>query len=604
VTDATSDPTRWTARQGQDAANGLPPGHVLSNRYRIESELGAGGMGIVCVALDKVGAERVAIKLLRPQYRGQPEVVAALREEVIKTRRLRHDNIVGVYAIEQDGDDLYIVMEFLQGATVQSLLDDDYSRGMPFPQASEILHDAAAALSFAHTKGIIHSDIKPSNIFVMPGGRAKLLDFGIARALRVGASRFDTRRLHALTPTYASIEMMEGGEPTEADDVFSLACVAYELLTGRHPFERRASLDARAAGLLPAPIPVLSESQNAALRRGLAFTRAERYVAIDQFVHDLVSRAAPARRAKVAPLVIGSLAAIGVVLAGGYAWHLHRPAHGPGDTFRDCAHDCPSMTVLPAGRFQMDSLLADGELSGGRSVSFAVPFALSSYPVTRAQFRAFAQATGHRPSATCVDSSNVSGVRPVDFFDPGFQQSDDDPVVCVTMDDARAYADWINRTTHLTGYHLPTEAEWEYAARAGARTAYPWGATEGNACSYGNFGDRSFIRRISNPPIEAARCDDGFQFTSPVHAFSANAWGLHDMLGNVREWTEACSHPGNTSIDGGSWLDNCRRYSVVRGAGFATFLGGPHLQVTKRSVPPSNIEATNEWGFRIARSLP
>jgi formylglycine-generating enzyme required for sulfatase activity len=583
---------------------------ILSGRYRIERELGAGGMGIVYVAIDGVGGERVAVKLLRPECREQPDVIAALREEVIKTRKLRHDNIVGVYAMEQDGADSYVVMEYLQGATVQGLLDDEYAGGMPLAQAEQILRGVGSALSFAHGKGIIHSDIKPSNIFVTPGGHAKVLDFGIARALRVGAARFDTRRLNALTPAYATEEMLEGGEPTESDDVFSLACVTYELLTGRHPFDRRDIRSAREAGLVPSPVASLSESQNRALRRGLAFARIDRCTTVHEFV-DAVLQPAGVRSSKKGPLVLGLgvLGAIGLALVGAYA--LRSPenaktARRAGDALRDCAPECPGMVVIRAGSFRMNSTRGNTGGSGAqgdRVVSFSAPFAVSRYPITVAQFRAFIQATGRQPAATCMDASNVPGVRPVDFFHPGFQQSEDDPVVCVTLDDARAYADWINRVSRQVGYHLVSEVEWEYSARAGAQTAYPWGATEGNACTFGNFGDRSFMRGLPNPTADATRCDDGFQFTSPVHAFAANAWGLHDMHGNVREWTQGCSHPGDGPLDGATWLDNCRRYGVIRGAGFATMLGGNYLQVTNSTVPPHDVQATNAWGFRIARSL-
>jgi formylglycine-generating enzyme required for sulfatase activity len=604
----------------------VPPGasqlgRVLSGRYRIEGELGAGGMGIVYVAVDAVGNERVAIKLLRPESRDDPRIVAALREEVIKTRRLRHDNIVGVYGIEQDGDDLYVVMEFLQGATLQSLLDEEYTRGMPLAQAWEILRGAAAALTFAHGKGIIHSDIKPSNIFLTASGHVKVLDFGIARTLRVGAQRFDTRNLAALTPAYATIEMSDGSEPTEADDVFSLACVAYELLTGRHPFDHRDIRAALNEHLVPAPVATLSDGQNRALLRGLAFMRADRYPTIAAFVQGL-AQPSSTRSSKPALLIIGALVAIGVASAGGYAWYAqHATAvHQPGDRFKDCASqpqsngettfDCPAMVVIPAGSFHAtlpNGLANPPGQAGGRIISFPAAFAVESSPVTRAQFRTFAKATGRQSKPSCVDHSNAPGIRPVDFSDPGFQQSDDDPVVCVTLDDAHAYANWVNQTTHQTGYHLLTEAEWEYAARAGSTAPYPWGSQEGtDVCTRGNFGDQSFLRASAPSRADTAPCDDNFRFTSPVHAFPANAWGLRDMLGNVREWTDSCSHPGDGPLNGAAWLANCRQaYGVVRGAGYATPLGGPYLQVaTARTVAPPGMQATNEWGFRLARYLP
>jgi formylglycine-generating enzyme required for sulfatase activity len=590
---------------GSTSTDESAAGQVLSGRYRLGNALGAGGMGIVYRAEDQVGGETVAVKLLRPEFQRNALVIGALRDEVIKTRKLRHENILGVYALEQHGAQPYVVMEYLEGATLQRLLDEEGGAGLPPARAWPILRGAAAGLSFAHHTGIIHSDIKPSNIFVTLSGRIKVLDFGIARALRQSAKSFDTASLNAVTAAYATQEMLDGEPPTESDDVFGLACVAYELLTGRHPFKGLDSKAAKAQNVTPAPVRSLSKLQNGALLRGLAFDRGSRTPTVHDFIEQLTGSSAPSRRRWAIPALI--------VVAGsaGLAWALYtwlgtaRSPH-PGESLRDCDQNCPRMVVLPAGRFQMGSPDSEAGRSTDerqRTVYFPKPFALSVYPITRREFKAFIDATGWRPSAGCIDSSHVPGVKAVDYMQPGFAQSDDDPVVCISFDDARAYADWIGKMSHHPGYRVATEAEWEYAARAGTQSTYPWGSSEADACTHGNFGDASFQRSLMGARIASDLCDDRFAFTSPVHAFPPNAWGLSDVLGNVREWTEGCSHPGNGALDGSRWLEGCHRYAVMRGAGFATRLGSSYVRIARRTPAPRNVQAVNELGFRLARSL-
>jgi len=161
----------------------LAAGQLLGGRYRIERELGEGGMGIVYLAADEqVPGEKFAIKVLKEELR--PEALASLREEVRKTRKLSHQNIVDVHSVNVDGQQLYILMEYLEGKSLDKLLDEEFGRGMPFSHAWPIIEDVGAALGNAHDHNVIHSDLKPANVFLTTSGRTKLLDFGIARVSR------------------------------------------------------------------------------------------------------------------------------------------------------------------------------------------------------------------------------------------------------------------------------------------------------------------------------------------------------------------------------------------------------------------------------------
>jgi serine/threonine protein kinase len=266
--------------EGQRAASNSQPiatGQLLAGRYRLERKLGEGGMGVVYLASDQeVKGETFAIKVLTQEIRERPDAVELLREEVRKTRALAHQNIVGVYSLNVDRTNVFILMECLEGKTLQGLLDEDFGRGMRFDRAWPIIEDLGAALAYAHDHSVIHGDLKPANVFVTTSGKAKLLDFGIARAARGSRRSKDAAALGALTPAYASCEMLEVVAPDTRDDIYALACLIYEMLSGRHPFGGRTAVEARDAGEKPIPVTALTKRQNAALAQGLAFDRAAR----------------------------------------------------------------------------------------------------------------------------------------------------------------------------------------------------------------------------------------------------------------------------------------------------------------------------------------
>jgi eukaryotic-like serine/threonine-protein kinase len=286
-------------------------GEVLNGRYRIERELGEGGMGVVYLVTDtQVPGERFAVKVLKEQLLHQ-EALTALREEVRKTRRLSHPNIVDMHSVNADGQRLYVLMEYLEGKSLQMLLDEEFGRGMPFSHAWPIIEDVCAALANAHDHNVIHSDLKPANVFVTTSGRTKLLDFGIARVSR-GPLLQDRGGPRVLTPAYASCEMLEGEEPDRRDDLYSLACVIYEMLSGERPCGELNALEAREAGLKIAPLETLSRRQNLALIRALSFGRAARTRSVERFLQELAGE----RQRSGRPPVWRTASILGVAVLG------------------------------------------------------------------------------------------------------------------------------------------------------------------------------------------------------------------------------------------------------------------------------------------------
>lgn len=289
-------------------------GALLGNRYRIERVIGEGGMGVVYLATDEqIPGERFAIKVLKDGV--HPAALELLREEVRKTRKLSHPNIVDVHSVNVDGQRLFVLMEYLEGKSLDVLLNEEFGRGMPFSHAWPIIDDVGRALGNAHDHNVIHSDLKPANVFVTTSGRTKLLDFGIARVSR-GQLLHGKPGPRALTPAYASCEMLEGKEADPRDDIYSFACLVYEMLCGRRPFGELTAIEARKAGARMPMLEGLSRRQNAALSKALAFDRGARTSSVEKLLEGLLHDRKPRIRPRtlLAGAIIAAAAAVGVSL--------------------------------------------------------------------------------------------------------------------------------------------------------------------------------------------------------------------------------------------------------------------------------------------------
>ena len=291
--------------------------------------------------------------------------------------------------------------------------------------------------------------------------------------------------------------------------------------------------------------------------------------------------------------------------AGSLVWRIAVGRDYPaGEAFRDCT-DCPEMVAIPAGSFEMGSPADEpgrhADEGPRHKVVFAAPFALSRTEVTVGDFRRFAEATGHVATGRCrVFEGGRWQETGGDWSAPGFAQGEDEPVVCLAAGDVAAYIDWLNDRAG-GGYRLPSEAEWEYAARAGTTTAYPWGADVDKGCGHANGPDRAGAALAGG--LAAMACDDGFARTAPVGRPRPNAFGLHDMAGNVFERTADCWHASyaGAPADGGAWIDGttCEK-RVIRGGSY--ILNPRTLRSAARS-PIEDATAAVNVGFRLARSL-
>ncbi|WP_090682355.1 serine/threonine-protein kinase [Paraburkholderia phenazinium] len=313
---------------GSEPVKGV--GDTLNNRFVLEECLGVGGMGTVYKALDLRKLEAsdrkpyVAIKVLNVQFRGNPQSLIALQREAKKAQVLAHRNIVTVYDFDRDGAVVYLTMEYLSGKPLSHLLRNKNFKGMPYGEALPIVKGMANALAYAHEHGFVHCDFKPGNVLLTEKGDVKVIDFGIARVFQrpeeeSDATVFDPGTLGALTPAYASPEMLEHLEPDPRDDVYALGCIVYELLTGHHPFNRLSATQARSADLKPQRPEGLATRPWRALRATLAFDRQARTPTVTRFVDEFTAQP---RVTKQRMLIAGGAALAGLGVAGlGFLWY-------------------------------------------------------------------------------------------------------------------------------------------------------------------------------------------------------------------------------------------------------------------------------------------
>ena len=263
----------------------------------------------------------------------------------------------------------------------------------------------------------------------------------------------------------------------------------------------------------------------------------------------------------------------------------------PGKTFRDCAA-CPQMVVVPAGSYRPGSPSHEvgryDDEGPVRQVTIEQPFAVGVYEVTVGDYEGFVGATGYAGGKSCSTYEEEGWKeRPGwTWRDPGFRQTERDPVVCVNWQDARAYAEWLSGETGKR-YRLLSEAEWEYVARAGTTTRYYWGDAIG--------------RSRANCKGCGSQWDGGQ--TAPVGSFGANGFGLHDILGNAWEWVLDCWNENYTDApsDGQAWEGGDCSRRVLRGG---SWIDSPRdLRSAIRGGYTPAVIRSPDSGFRIARSL-
>ena len=619
------DPSKMGVGASPAAAE-LGSGSMLLDRFKLLDMIGEGGMSRVYKAIDlrkvEAGAAdpHIAIKILTVPFANYADAMAVLSREAHSLQSLTHPNIVRVYDCDRDGEIVFMTMELLAG---QSLFDKLRAAkgegGLSRDISRRLIKSIANALEFAHGKNILHGDLKPGNVFITNSGEIKVIDFGLARLMvqpgdyepQAAANAAD--RMRALTPAYASPEMLENEDPDPRDDVYALACVAWKLMTGELPFKGQGPAAARDVDQLVCPRE-LTRREFRALSHALQFEREKRTTSARQFIDEFSGADGKISRTMAA----GTVFAIAAVIAAAAFFTLHTinskaPAQSvagaveaaplapaAGTIFRDCP-TCPLMKVLPAGGFQQGSAPGDTTLTfetPQHKVSIAYAFAAGVNDVTVGEYAEFVAATGVG-AHSCATYDGTWRVNPSVTWKNAFEsQTPSHPVSCVSWQDAKDYAAWLSHTTHQT-YRLPSASEWEYAARAGSAAQVPW-STPAEACSYANVADQAAARHYQGWKV--LPCTDEFVESAPVGSFKENAFGLYDMLGNVFQWTEDCwtdNYQGAPTDGSAQATGDCSQHELRGGSWFTQ---PDFVRTGYRNRFDADYRSTSV-GFRLVREI-
>ena len=602
----------------------IAAGTILQGRFKLIEEVGQGGMSSVYKAIDlrKVEAHAqdpyVAVKILTLPLAGFTRSLALLQGEAHKLQSLPHPHIVRVIDCDRDGSTVFMTMECLTGQSLAPLIAAARDPAGPAGNCTYIVECIADALDFAHANGIIHGDLKPGNVILTEKGVVKVIDFGIARLMQHAQSDagkhpvLDQTGVSAFTPRYASPQLLEHKDSDPRDDIYALACIAHELLTGRHPFNDKTAMDARTVGMKVERHSAMTRGQFQAITRGLEFDRDKRTATAREFIEEFSGRRvnkwmrAGSFTAVVAALVcIALIAYLGGIFSNSpwrqQAARVATPANGT--VFRDCP-TCPLMKALPSGNFLQGAAADDPTASAlerpQHPVRIPYPFGIGTYEVTVGEFREFIAATGRTMSGCESYDGQWRTTSGLDWSNVGYSQTAAHPATCVSWRDATDYARWLSgKTGH--SYRLPSASEWEYAARAGATASRPWGTQPESSCTFANLADQTAERQF--PGWKSQPCSDGYIYSAPVGSFAANAFGLYDTLGNVSEWVADCWHEGyrGAPADGSAWTaaGDCGKHEM-RGGSWFTAPANVGVAARNRFVADYRSDSI---GFRVVREI-
>ena len=366
---------------------------ILRGRYILDAEIGRGGTATVYRAIDlnRVGlpddGRYVALKVLREEAARQPGAVDALRHEYHQAQMLSHPGIVNVFDFDHDGDRYFVTMELLDGESLGTLVRRLLPNKLPIEATVRILRELGDAVAHAHDRGVLHLDLKPDNVMIDAQGHVRVLDFGLARAQMSQPVFAAPVSPPAATLPYASCERLVQERPDVRDDIFSFSCIAYELLSGRHPFDRYSALRARKEGRKARRIRGLSYGQWDALASGLAWAREERPTNMRELLQGLALQSSGRQRAprRVMWLPVAAAALLVLGAAAMLSWSRMQmtpaPALGAPDLHREEPSNAKPVDAQPVAEADIgdvdrgapEAMVAAPKPPPGESASAASP---------------------------------------------------------------------------------------------------------------------------------------------------------------------------------------------------------------------------------------
>jgi len=505
-------------------------GKILINKYKILSELGEGGMSNVYLAEHVMLKRKYAVKMLADHLLRTPGFKERFFKEGLAQAQLQHDNIVQVIDyIEEDGK-TFLLMDYIEGECLDQLINRKGK--LSESECIQIMSDILEALNFAHENGVIHRDIKPSNIIISNSGKAKLMDFGIA--IMMGDKRMTATGTNIGTSWYMSPEhVIRPKEIDHRSDVYSMGIVLYEMLTGDVPFDGETDYEIKDSHVRKEVIPPIDINNSISLEmnhivlKALAKNPDERFDGcmdfldyIEEFrgerlekssINKILDRTDINKETKKTEIEKRpALKATEIESNSNYSKKYSKSfTNSLGMKF----------VLIPAGSFMMgspenekDRLYSEKQ----HHVTLTKDYYIQTTAITQGQWK------------SVMGSKNIW--KALMGFGPPINLGDNRPVE-LTWYDVQRFIEKLNQKENTTIYRLPTEAEWEYAARAGTTTRFFWGnEADSTRANYGHVIMGTTKAVMSYPP---------------------NAWGLYDMHGNVWEWCQDyyVVYSGRSEID-------------------------------------------------------
>ncbi len=614
-----SDTPDWIGRALEDG------------RYQVTAKIGSGGMGLVYRARDTKLDTTVVVKALRRSLMEDTAAAVRFRREIRALVQLAHPHIVSVQDVGEHDGLPFLVMQYLPGGSLHDRMRAPDGRAVPVP-ASRLhgwLPDVADALDSMHRQGYLHRDVKPHNILFDADGKAYLSDFGLVRALdgiNPSGGLTNTGQLlgtlHYLAPEICQEKAYDGRV-----DQYALAATTYHYLCGRPPFEGPVAVLLTCHLTKPPPplrefVPGLPEAVERAVLRGLEKSPDDRFPDCVSFAAAVLAGAPPEGADGGSVTRVQCPACKRTLRLRGGAAGKRAKCPACQAAFRLPGHDAtptptpvtarltppparaprrppgaapePLLTnsagielvLVPAGRFPMGSPEEEGGEPSERprrEVEVRRPFYLGRFPVTQDEYE---RVMGTNPSWFRAGGRGA-GAR------DGVEDTTRFPVESVSWHDAREFCRRLSRSEGRE-YRLPTEAEWEYACRAGTETAFCFG--DGLTSAEANF-DGSY-------PYGGADRGPFLARPAPVGAFPANAWGLHDLHGNVWEWCadgyDENYYENGPAQDPPGPAEAAEGRRVVRGGSWND--GGRDCRSANRNAVDPDTRG-NDIGFRIVLVL-
>ncbi len=496
----------------------------------------------------------------------------SLRKEVRALLELRktlpkHPNIVELIELNLDHEPYWLAFEFVEGGTLEALMR---AKLFTWQEALAILHPVIAGMAEVHKAGIIHRDLKPANILLTKNGIAKIADFGIGKVLTKTQPQ---SRLTQLTFVgagsfgYMSPEQAEGKPAHSSDDVYALAVILLQMLTSSLQSPR-----------------FVHRTIN-----GLKIPKALQTILLDCLEEPRESRIQTAGELLEKIKGIGQTTqTLRVEIKESSPPKSETPKTG--QVFQDKLRDgtlAPKMIWLPPGEFMMGDNNGDSDEKPAHKVNIAYPFAMGVYQVTVGDFKKFIQTAQYKTEAEKGDGAYVwtgstwEEKSDANWKNPYIKQDDNHPVVCISWNDAKAYYQWLSDQTGKE-YRLPSEAEWEYACRAGSTGKYCFGDDEKQLKDYAWYSNNSGSK------------------THPVGEKKPNKFGLSDMHGNVWEWCEDEWHSDykGAPTDGSAWMSGSSDAHLLRGGSWND--NDNNLRCADRDRNDTT-DRNDSRGFRLSR---